>query len=96
MELLKTVVSLIAAKGWAVGNVDAVLAAQVPRLGDKTGRIASNLTRLIRAFCPYAEVSVKVKSGENIGSVGRAECMQCHAVALVEKFIFPEEEMGIR
>ena len=96
MELLKTVLALIAGKGWIVGNVDAVLAAQIPRLGDKMGQIVTNLTQLIRAFFPYAELSVKVKSGEGIGSVGRAECMQCHAVALVEKFIFPGEEMGIR
>jgi 2-C-methyl-D-erythritol 4-phosphate cytidylyltransferase/2-C-methyl-D-erythritol 2,4-cyclodiphosphate synthase len=90
-ELLKTVLSLIAGKGWTLGNADAVLAAQIPRLGHKIGQIVSNLTRLIRAFFPYAELSVKVKSGEGIGSVGRAECMQCHAVALIEKFIFPGE-----
>jgi 2-C-methyl-D-erythritol 4-phosphate cytidylyltransferase/2-C-methyl-D-erythritol 2,4-cyclodiphosphate synthase len=96
MELLKTVLGLITGKGWIVANVDAVLAAQIPRLGDKIGRIVSNLTKLIRVFCPYAELCVKVKSGEGIGSVGRAECMQCHAVALIEKFIFPGEEMGIR
>ncbi|MDR3165535.1 MAG: 2-C-methyl-D-erythritol 2,4-cyclodiphosphate synthase [Synergistaceae bacterium] len=91
MELLKTVVGLIAGKGWSVENVDAVLTAQIPRLGDKTARIVSNLTQLMRTFCPYAEVSVKVKSGEGIGSVGRAECMQCYAVALIEKFVFPKE-----
>jgi 2-C-methyl-D-erythritol 4-phosphate cytidylyltransferase/2-C-methyl-D-erythritol 2,4-cyclodiphosphate synthase len=91
MELLKTVLRLVTGKGWLVENVDAVLAAQIPRLGDKIGRIISNLTKLIRAFCPYAELTVKVKSGEGIGSVGRAECMQCHAVALVEKFVFPGE-----
>jgi 2-C-methyl-D-erythritol 4-phosphate cytidylyltransferase/2-C-methyl-D-erythritol 2,4-cyclodiphosphate synthase len=91
MELLKTVLGLIAGKGWIVGDVDAVLSAQIPRLGDKIKQIVSNLTQMIRAFSPYAELSVKVKSGEGIGSVGRAECMQCHAVALLEKFIFPEE-----
>ena len=91
MELLKTVLALIAGKGWIVGDVDAVLSAQIPRLGDKIKQIVSNLTQMIRAFSPYAELSVKVKSGEGIGSVGRAECMQCRAVALVEKFIFPEE-----
>ena len=91
MELLKTVLGLIAGKGWIVGNVDVVLAAQIPRLADKIKHIVSNLTQLIRTFCPYARLSVKVKSGEGVGSVGRAECMRCHAVALVEKFIFPGE-----
>jgi 2-C-methyl-D-erythritol 4-phosphate cytidylyltransferase/2-C-methyl-D-erythritol 2,4-cyclodiphosphate synthase len=91
MELLKTVLRLITGKGWIVENVDAVLSAQIPRLGDKIGQIVSNLTKMIRAFCPYAELSVKVKSGEGMGSVGRAECMRCHAVALVEKFVFPGE-----
>jgi 2-C-methyl-D-erythritol 4-phosphate cytidylyltransferase/2-C-methyl-D-erythritol 2,4-cyclodiphosphate synthase len=91
VELLKTVLGLIAGKGWSLGNIDAVLAAQIPRLGDKIRQIVSNLTRLIRIFFPYAELSVKVKSGEGVGSVGRAECMQCHAVALLEKFIFPGE-----
>jgi 2-C-methyl-D-erythritol 4-phosphate cytidylyltransferase/2-C-methyl-D-erythritol 2,4-cyclodiphosphate synthase len=91
MKLLKTVLGMITGKGWVVENVDAVLVAQIPRLGDKIGQIVSNLTKLIRVFCPYAELSVKVKSGEGVGSVGRAECMQCHAVALLEKFVFPGE-----
>jgi 2-C-methyl-D-erythritol 4-phosphate cytidylyltransferase/2-C-methyl-D-erythritol 2,4-cyclodiphosphate synthase len=91
MELLKTVLRLIAGKGWSVENVDVVLAAQIPRLGDKTAQIASNLTRLIRTFCPCAEMNVKVKSGEGIGSVGRAECMQCYTAALIEKFVFTDE-----
>jgi 2-C-methyl-D-erythritol 4-phosphate cytidylyltransferase/2-C-methyl-D-erythritol 2,4-cyclodiphosphate synthase len=91
MELLKTVLGLITGKGWIVGNVDAVLAAQIPSLGGKIEQIVSNLVQLMRIFCPYAELSLKAKSGEGIGSVGRAECMQCHAVALIEKFILPEE-----
>ena len=83
--LLKDVLELVVSKGWHVVNVDVTLKAQIPKLGSRTGVITDNLKRLFTQSCPYAQINIKVKSGEQVGSVGRAECMECYAVAQVEK-----------
>ncbi|MDR1510711.1 MAG: 2-C-methyl-D-erythritol 2,4-cyclodiphosphate synthase [Synergistaceae bacterium] len=85
MALLKSVLSIIAGKNWSVGNIDVTLVAQVPRIGDKVAVITNSLMKLLKSVFPYAELSVKVKSGEHVGSAGRAECMECFAVAVVER-----------
>ncbi|MDR1650417.1 MAG: 2-C-methyl-D-erythritol 2,4-cyclodiphosphate synthase [Synergistaceae bacterium] len=85
-ELLTRVLKLISSKGWSVCNVDAALVAQTPRLGGGMKRVSENLKTLLTAVCPYAELGVKVKSGEKVGSTGRAECMECFASALIERY----------
>jgi 2-C-methyl-D-erythritol 4-phosphate cytidylyltransferase/2-C-methyl-D-erythritol 2,4-cyclodiphosphate synthase len=85
-ELLGIVLRILASKGWSVGNIDVVLVAQVPRIGDGVQKIADNLKTLFTTIYPYAELGVKVKSGENVGSAGRAECMECYASALIERY----------
>ena len=84
--LLKDVIELVASKGWRVVNVDVTLAAQIPRLGNRVGDITHSLKGIFTSNCPCAQINVKVKSGEQIGSVGRAECMECYAVAHIEKY----------
>jgi 2-C-methyl-D-erythritol 4-phosphate cytidylyltransferase/2-C-methyl-D-erythritol 2,4-cyclodiphosphate synthase len=84
--MLKQVLELLAGMDWAVTNVDVTLVAQIPRLGDKINGIADNLKRLFMSVGLYTSLNVKVKSGEQIGSVGRAECMVCFAAAVIEKY----------
>jgi 2-C-methyl-D-erythritol 4-phosphate cytidylyltransferase/2-C-methyl-D-erythritol 2,4-cyclodiphosphate synthase len=86
MELLKFVLNILAEKKWSVGNIDVTLVAQIPKIGDKIMKITDNLRKLFIGVFPYAELSVKVKSGEHVGSVGRAECMECFAAAVVERY----------
>jgi 2-C-methyl-D-erythritol 4-phosphate cytidylyltransferase/2-C-methyl-D-erythritol 2,4-cyclodiphosphate synthase len=85
-DMLRKVLGLAARKGWFVLNVDVALVAQFPRIGDKIGEIRDNLKGIFAEFYPYAELNVKVKSGEGVGSVGRAERMECFAAASVEKY----------
>ena len=86
--LLKEVIEYISSKGWRAINVDVALKAQVPRLGGFISDITRGVKGLFASVCPYAQINVKVKSGEQIGSVGRAECMECYAVAQIEKYEF--------
>ena len=67
--------------GWRVVNVDVTVFAQEPRLGPLKGAIRDNLARLL-GLDPGA-VNVKAKTGERVGSIGRAEAMACQAVALI-------------
>ncbi|MDR1137551.1 MAG: 2-C-methyl-D-erythritol 2,4-cyclodiphosphate synthase [Synergistaceae bacterium] len=82
--LLRSVLDLLLRKKWSVINVDVTLAAQVPRFGDSVQKITYNLKTLFMVHYPRAELSVKVKSGVYVGSVGRAECMTGYAAALIE------------
>jgi 2-C-methyl-D-erythritol 4-phosphate cytidylyltransferase/2-C-methyl-D-erythritol 2,4-cyclodiphosphate synthase len=85
MALLGRVLELTSRDGWMAVNIDVTLRAQIPRLGDKITMITKNVKELITTICPCAIINIKVKSGEHVGSVGRGECMECHAVAAIER-----------
>jgi 2-C-methyl-D-erythritol 4-phosphate cytidylyltransferase/2-C-methyl-D-erythritol 2,4-cyclodiphosphate synthase len=85
-ELLRQVMALLVEKGWSLVWADITLAAQIPILGREMPVIADSLKMIIKAYCPFSGISVKVKSGEGVGSVGRAECMTCYAAATIERY----------
>ena len=68
-------------RGLVVGNLDAVLLAETPRLAPF---IAAMRRRLASALgCDPAVVSVKPKRGEGLGFVGRGEGMAAQAIVLL-------------
>jgi 2-C-methyl-D-erythritol 2,4-cyclodiphosphate synthase len=67
--------------GWEIGNVDAVILAEAPRL-------APHLEAMRRATaaaigCPPDRVVVRAKHAEGLGAVGRGEGMVAQAVAVL-------------
>ncbi|MDR1471493.1 MAG: 2-C-methyl-D-erythritol 2,4-cyclodiphosphate synthase [Synergistaceae bacterium] len=84
--LLERVVSVLVEKGWDLVWADITLVAQVPRLGEAMPGIADFLKAIIKARCPFSGLNVKVKSGEHVGSVGRAERMECYAAVTIERY----------
>jgi 2-C-methyl-D-erythritol 2,4-cyclodiphosphate synthase len=69
--------------GWHVLNLDLTIFAQEPKLGPHKATIRRNIARIL-ALDENA-VNVKAKTGEGVGSVGRAEVIGCHAAVLLEK-----------
>jgi 2-C-methyl-D-erythritol 2,4-cyclodiphosphate synthase len=69
--------------GWRVVNVDVIIFAQQPKLGPVKGQIRERLAELLRL--DPAAVNVKAKTGEGVGSIGRAEAIACQVVALIEQ-----------
>ena len=57
--------------------------AQEPKLGPVKAAIRDNLARLLGL--PADAVNVKAKTGEQVGHIGRAEAIGCHAVVLIER-----------
>ncbi len=84
-RLLENVLSLLNERAWSVVWCDVTLVAQVPRLGTKVPEIMGHLSRRFGSFDLGGKIGLKVKSGEHVGSVGRGECMTCHAVATIER-----------
>lgn len=81
MELLSRVVAMLRAEDWRVGNVDVTVICESPRIGVRAGEMRGLLGERV-GVAPEA-ISVKGKSNERMGWIGRGEGIAVHAVALV-------------
>ncbi len=81
MLLLERVEELIREKGYAVGNIDAIVIAQKPKLLPYRPQMAENIARALRI--PVGAVSVKATTEEGLGFTGTGEGMAAQAVALL-------------
>ena len=81
--LLQKTVQLIATKGFVVGNVDATVCAERPKLKEHIPLMQQCLARVIGVGEDC--VSVKATTTEKLGFVGRQDGIAAYAVALIEK-----------
>jgi len=83
MRLLEQVTSLAAQHGFAVGNLDATVVAEQPRLAP---HIPAMVAR-IAAGCQVeaGRINVKATTTEQLGYTGRGEGIAAHAVVLMER-----------
>ncbi len=79
--LLCEVVSGVARAGWQLGNLDATVIAQAPRLAPHVADMQANLAADLRAM--VGQVNVKATTTERLGFVGREEGIAAHAVVLL-------------
>ena len=82
MLLLKEVVRLVRNEGYQVGNLDATILCQRPKLAGFISAMREN----IAACCeiPVSDVSVKATTEEKLGFTGSGDGIAVHAVALLE------------
>ena len=83
LGLLVRAVGIIHEAGYVVENVDAVVIAERPKLAPHVDRIRARLAGALGV--EVGAVSVKGKTNEGMGEVGRAEGMAVHAVALLRR-----------
>ena len=76
-------VELAARDGYAVVNCDVTVLAEAPRLGPYKQKMSERIAALLGT--PPQAVSVKAKTNEQMGAIGRAEGLAALAVVLVEK-----------
>ncbi len=79
--LLKAVVDMLAERGWKVGNVDATLVLEKPKILPFVPRMCATMAPLLGVS--EDAVSIKATTNERMGFVGRQEGVCAHAVALV-------------
>jgi 2-C-methyl-D-erythritol 2,4-cyclodiphosphate synthase len=74
---------LLAGRGWSIGNVDATIVAERPRLAPHVAAMRANVARALGV----AEecVSVKSKTTDGLGFAGRQEGIAAYAVALITR-----------
>ena len=83
LDLLRQVVASLGESGWRVGNVDASVVAQRPKLAPYLDAMRANLAQAL-AVAEDA-VNVKATSPEYVGSLGREDAIAAFATALIER-----------
>ena len=83
IALLERVTALLREHGWQVGNVDATVVAQAPKLAPYVPEMRRRLAEAMGLDVDC--VSVKATTEERLGFTGSGEGMAAHAVALIER-----------
>lgn len=81
--LLKRTISLIATKGYRVGNIDATVCAERPKLKAHIPAIQEMLATVMSV--DVDDISVKATTSEKLGFTGREEGISAYATVLIEK-----------
>ncbi len=81
--LLKRTIALLAEKGWKVGNVDATVCAERPKLNPHIEAMKVCLAPLMEV--DIEDVSIKATTTERLGFTGREEGISAYAVVLIER-----------
>lgn len=79
IEMLALAVARVRAAGWHVGQVDVVVIAETPKISPHRPAMRARLADAVRVG--PAEVSIKGKTNEGMGFVGRGEGIACLATA---------------
>ena len=79
--LLESVVAELAAAGYSIGNVDATVICEKPKLRTKVDAIRARLAALLGV--DVSKVSVKGKTNEKMDDVGAGLGIEAHAVCLL-------------
>ncbi|MGM9632979.1 MAG: 2-C-methyl-D-erythritol 2,4-cyclodiphosphate synthase [Alloprevotella sp.] len=81
--LLSRVVASLGERGWYVGNIDATVCAQAPKLNPHIPAMQKTLAEVLQI--DTADVNIKATTTERLGFVGRKEGIAAYAVALIEQ-----------
>lgn len=81
--LLKEVVNLLNNNGYGIGNVDATLSLEAPKINPHISKMQTVLAPIMN-ITPN-DISIKATTNEGLGYVGRSEGVNAYAVALIYK-----------
>ncbi|MBK8466649.1 MAG: 2-C-methyl-D-erythritol 2,4-cyclodiphosphate synthase [Chloracidobacterium sp.] len=82
-QFVRHAVELIKEKGYAVGNIDAVIHLEKPKLRPHIDAMRHNLAAALEIS--VENVSIKAKTGESVDSIGEQRAVSAEAVVLVHK-----------
>ena len=81
--LLERTLGLVAEKGFSIGNIDATVALQAPKINYAVPQMQQTLATLLDI--PPDDISIKATTTEKLGFVGKGEGIAAHAVVLIYK-----------
>lgn len=80
-QLLRHVMSLLREHGYAIGNIDATIIAQAPKMAPHIEQMQAHLAEDMETLT--GKINIKATTTERLGYTGRKEGIAVHAVALV-------------
>lgn len=83
LALATQVASLVTQNGWMIGNIDATILAQAPKLAPYVERMRQQLADALRI--EIQKISVKATTEEHLGFTGEGLGIAAHAVCLLQK-----------
>ena len=81
LALLAEAARRVRGAGYEIGNVDATIVAQAPKMVPHIGAMREKLAAALAVA--YGQVNVKAKTAEKMGPVGRGESIEARAVCLI-------------
>ena len=81
--ILRRTVELIATKGYRLGNIDATICAERPKMNPHIPEMQRVMADVIG--CDPDQISIKATTTERLGFVGRQEGMAAYATVLIER-----------
>lgn len=81
--LLKKTLDVIREKGYSIGNIDATICAERPKINPHIPQMQKIMAEILEI--PVDDISIKATTSEKMGFVGREEGFAAYAVALIEK-----------
>ncbi|WP_108821941.1 2-C-methyl-D-erythritol 2,4-cyclodiphosphate synthase [Dysgonomonas sp. Marseille-P4361] len=81
--LLKKTLEVITEKGYKIGNIDATICAERPKINPHIPQMQKVIAEILNI--PEDDISIKATTSEKMGFVGREEGFAAYAVALIEK-----------
>lgn len=81
--LLKKTYDVLAEKGYTVGNIDATICAERPKINPHIPAMQNVIAEILRI--DVDDISIKATTSEKMGFIGREEGFSAYAVALIQK-----------
>jgi 2-C-methyl-D-erythritol 2,4-cyclodiphosphate synthase len=81
--LLQHVIALLAEKNWAIGNIDAMVCLEAPKINPHIPAMQANIAKA--AEIDIDDISIKATTNEKLGFIGREEGVVAYAVCLIER-----------
>jgi 2-C-methyl-D-erythritol 2,4-cyclodiphosphate synthase len=82
-EMLAAAWKKVAAAGWRLANLDCTVFAERPNIGPHREAIRGRLAEILG--CEREQISVKAKTGEGVGTIGREEAIAAECAVLLER-----------
>lgn len=81
LALLREITCRVTQAGYGIGNVDATIIAQAPKMSPHIGQMVAHVAEALGVAA--AQVNIKAKTNEKLGYLGREEGIAAEAVALI-------------
>jgi len=83
LVLLQHVLELLKGKGWGIGNIDAMVCLEAPKINPHIPQMKKNIAAA--AGIDEDDISIKATTNEAMGFIGRQEGVVAYAVCLIER-----------